>query len=183
MWWVTHNEHGAYAARGVHGQTVYIDPTAEMVIARFASHPVAANAANDPTSLPAYQAIAEYLMAQPMPETLTGGEWIVEDIAGGGVIDDTQASLSFSNDGRVSGSATCNLLTGRYEGNDQNSPEKGNISFAALGMTRMACPEALENQEQKLVDILNRVERFDIDATGALLLSTADGEVVTARRR
>jgi CubicO group peptidase (beta-lactamase class C family) len=34
MWWVTHNEHGAYAARGVHGQTVYIDPAAEMVIAR-----------------------------------------------------------------------------------------------------------------------------------------------------
>ena len=34
-----------------------------MVIARFASHPVAANAANDPTSLPAYRAVAEHLMA------------------------------------------------------------------------------------------------------------------------
>jgi len=32
------------------------------VIARFASHPVAGNSANDPTSLPAYQAIGEYLM-------------------------------------------------------------------------------------------------------------------------
>lgn len=62
MWWSLHNEHGAFAARGVHGQTIYIDPTAEMVIVRFASHPVAGNAANDPTSLPAYQAVAEYLM-------------------------------------------------------------------------------------------------------------------------
>ena len=62
MWWVTHNAHGAYAARGVHGQTIYVDPTAEMVIVRFASHPVAGNAANDPTSLPAYHAVAEYLM-------------------------------------------------------------------------------------------------------------------------
>lgn len=62
MWWVFHNAHGAYAARGVHGQTLYIDPTAEMVIVRFASHPQAANSANDPTSLPAYQAVAEYLM-------------------------------------------------------------------------------------------------------------------------
>jgi CubicO group peptidase (beta-lactamase class C family) len=62
MWWVSHNEHGAYAARGVHGQTIYIDPKAEMVIARFASHPVAANAALDPTSLPAYHAVAKYLM-------------------------------------------------------------------------------------------------------------------------
>ena len=62
MWWVTHNEHGAFAARVVHGQTVYIDPAAEMVIARYASHPVAGNAAIDPTSLPAYEALAKHLM-------------------------------------------------------------------------------------------------------------------------
>ena len=53
MWWVTHNPNGAFMARGVYGQALYIDPAAEMVIARFASHPVAANAASDPTSLPA----------------------------------------------------------------------------------------------------------------------------------
>jgi len=62
MWWVFHNAHGAFAARGVHGQTIYIDPTARMVIVRLASHPMAKNAANDPTSLPAYQAVADYLM-------------------------------------------------------------------------------------------------------------------------
>ncbi len=62
MWWVFHNSHGAFAARGVHGQTIYIDPTAEMVIVRFASHPQAKNAYIDPTSLPAYEAVAEYLM-------------------------------------------------------------------------------------------------------------------------
>jgi CubicO group peptidase (beta-lactamase class C family) len=65
MWWVLHNPHGAFAARGVHGQTIYVDPTAEMVIARFASHPVAANAAIDGVSLPAYQTVAEYLMEKP----------------------------------------------------------------------------------------------------------------------
>jgi len=65
MWWVTHNAHGAFAARGVHGQTVYIDPKAEMVIARYASHPVAGNAAIDPTSLPAYHAMARHLMTVP----------------------------------------------------------------------------------------------------------------------
>lgn len=62
MWWITHNDHGAFMARGVHGQSLYIDPTADMVIARFASHPVAGNAANDPITLPAYQAVANYLM-------------------------------------------------------------------------------------------------------------------------
>jgi CubicO group peptidase (beta-lactamase class C family) len=62
MWWITHNDHGAYMARGVHGQALYIDPAADMVIARFASHPLAANSANDPYSLPAYQAVADYLI-------------------------------------------------------------------------------------------------------------------------
>lgn len=62
MWWHTGNANGAFAARGVHGQTIYIDPKAEMVIVRFASHPIAANSANDPTSLPAYEAVARYLM-------------------------------------------------------------------------------------------------------------------------
>ncbi len=64
MWWHTHNEHGAFAARGVHGQTIYIDPLAEMVIVRFASHPEAKNAKIDPTSLPGYHAVAKYLMSK-----------------------------------------------------------------------------------------------------------------------
>jgi CubicO group peptidase (beta-lactamase class C family) len=48
----------------VHGQTIYIDPKAEMIIVRFSSHPVAKNASIDPTSLPAFQAVAEYLLAK-----------------------------------------------------------------------------------------------------------------------
>jgi hypothetical protein len=63
MWWVSHNAHGAYMARGIHGQNIYIDPKAEMVIARYASFPQAANAFNDPTTLPAYHALALHLMA------------------------------------------------------------------------------------------------------------------------
>lgn len=64
QWWVFHNDHGAFAARGVHGQTIYVDPTAEMVLVRLASFPRAQNGLIDPTSLPAYQAVAEYLMAR-----------------------------------------------------------------------------------------------------------------------
>ena len=42
---------------------MYIDPVAEMVIARFASHPMAGNMNLDPTTLPAYHALAKHLMA------------------------------------------------------------------------------------------------------------------------
>jgi CubicO group peptidase (beta-lactamase class C family) len=64
MWWLFHNANGAFAARGVHGQTIYVDPTVDMVIVRFASYPTAKNAKIDPTSLPAYQAVAEYLLSR-----------------------------------------------------------------------------------------------------------------------
>ncbi len=64
MWWVSHDVHGTYMARGIHGQAVYIDPVAEMVIARFASSPIAGNVGIDPTSLPAYAAVAALLMGQ-----------------------------------------------------------------------------------------------------------------------
>ena len=61
MWWVTHNANGAFMARGIHGQAIYVDPAAEVVIARFASHPGAANGLNDPVMLPAYHAVAQAL--------------------------------------------------------------------------------------------------------------------------
>lgn len=64
QWWLFHNAHGAFAARGVHGQTIYIDPVVDMVIVRLASFPKAQNSYIDPTSLPAYQAVANYLLAR-----------------------------------------------------------------------------------------------------------------------
>lgn len=64
QWWVSHNDLGAYTARGIHGQVCWIAPKAELVIARFASHPVAANGNSvlDKVSLPAYAAVAAHLM-------------------------------------------------------------------------------------------------------------------------
>lgn len=54
----------AYMARGIHGQAIYIDPKAQMVVVRYTSHPIAGNAGIDPTSLPMYQALADTLMKQ-----------------------------------------------------------------------------------------------------------------------
>lgn len=62
MWWIAHDDHGTFMARGVHGQAIYIDPKAEVVIARFASHPAASNSAADPVMLPLYRAVADALM-------------------------------------------------------------------------------------------------------------------------
>ncbi len=177
MWWVSHDDHGAFAARGVHGQTIWIDPAADMVIVRLASHPVAANAASDPTSLPAYRAVADYLIAQEVSPQLSGPEWMIEDVAGRGVIDMSPASLLFLPDGRLAGNATCNRLIGSYQHNDTS------LSIAPTGSTMMACPDALMEQERRLLDILSTVIAYRIDDTGALVLETSDGRAITARRR
>ncbi|UNK57569.1 beta-lactamase family protein [Pseudoxanthomonas daejeonensis] len=64
MWWVYPGDHGVFAARGVHGQTIYVDPAARMVIVRFASFPKPQNPLIDPTTLPAFEAVAKHLMAK-----------------------------------------------------------------------------------------------------------------------
>ena len=61
MWRLYPGDEGIIAARGVHGQTIHVDPSAEMVVARFASFPKAQNPLIDPTSFPAFRARARQI--------------------------------------------------------------------------------------------------------------------------
>ena len=47
QWWMTHNEHGAYLGLGFGGQMLYIDPLAQLVIAKFSSYPTPTPAGNE----------------------------------------------------------------------------------------------------------------------------------------
>jgi CubicO group peptidase (beta-lactamase class C family) len=62
MWWVSHDPLGVFEGRGIHGQRLYIAPAADVVIARFSSHPIATNAANDPITMPGFAAVCRFLM-------------------------------------------------------------------------------------------------------------------------
>jgi CubicO group peptidase (beta-lactamase class C family) len=64
MWWVSHDSLGVFEGRGIHGQRLYIAPEAEVVIARFASHPIASSAANDPITMPAFASLSRLLMSR-----------------------------------------------------------------------------------------------------------------------
>lgn len=61
QWWVTLDELGGFAATGIYGQRLYVAPKAEMVVARFASHPVAAGAAHQPITRPQMLALGRML--------------------------------------------------------------------------------------------------------------------------
>ena len=101
---------------------------------------------------------------------------MVENIAGGGVIDDSHASVHFLGDGRLAGNATCNRILGSYE-SDGNK-----LNIKPAGTTMMACPEALMKQERKLLDLLPTIRSYRIDDTGALVLMTQDKKFIVARR-
>ena len=65
QWWVSHNALGMFEARGIHGQRIHIAPAAGLTIARYGSHPIAANSGNDPLTHPAFAALAEHLRREP----------------------------------------------------------------------------------------------------------------------
>jgi heat shock protein HslJ len=109
---------------------------------------------------------------------LTGGEWLVEDVAGGGVIDNAEVTIEFLADGSVFGSGGCN----RYSGGFTLTGE--GLGFGPAATTMMACPEAASNMEQSFFQTLSTVIRFDISDTGALMLYDAEGaQVIRAFRR
>ncbi|MAS12450.1 MAG: hypothetical protein CMH69_04020 [Nitratireductor sp.] len=101
------------------------------------------------------------------------GEWLVEDIDGGGVMDRLRSTLTLSEDGAVSGSGGCN----RFRGNVK--VEGASILFTPLASTNMACPPAVMNQEQAFLNALGRARRFEIHQTfRKLVLLDEEGKAI-----
>lgn len=113
---------------------------------------------------------------QPGSAALLGQEWVVEDIAGRGVIDDARATLVFGLDGRLSGDTSCNQYFADYE------VTGANLRIGNAGVTKRACAPAVMDQERRFLDVFNAVSSYRIDTTGTLVLSTPAGATVTARR-
>ena len=107
---------------------------------------------------------------------LQGPEWVVEDIAGKGIVDGSRATLNFGADGRLAGRGSCNNYFAKYTLTGEG------LTISQAGATMMACAPAVMNQEGLFLEILRNVRRFDLGADGALVLRTDDGRTITARR-
>lgn len=105
---------------------------------------------------------------------LTGTEWVVENIAGGGIIDASHATLNFTTDGKLYGNASCNNYSGEYK-----STSKG-LGVTPLAVTQRACVPALNKQEQKFLQVLQNTRSFDIDKTGKLIIRADSGKTLQA---
>lgn len=103
--------------------------------------------------------------------SIEGIVWRAEDIAGGGIIDRSRATLTFGADGRISGSASCNNYSGSY------ALDRGALNFtSALVATQKACVPSLMDQERRFLAILGAARQIELLPTGALLLSTPEGK-------
>jgi heat shock protein HslJ len=93
--------------------------------------------------------------AQPVSFSLSSSEWLLEDLSGTGVLDNVQATLTFPESGKGAGNGSCNRFFGPAE-------IKGEaIKLGPLGSSRMACPEAVMNQEAEYLQALQSAERFE----------------------
>lgn len=104
-----------------------------------------------------------------------GGEWIVEDIGGNGIIDSSRVSIVFMENNRVGGSSSCNRYSGEYQLNGSTFTVGDNMAS-----TRMACAPALMNQEESFLKLLMNVNQARFGDHGELLLSTPEGKTIRA---
>ena len=105
------------------------------------------------------------------PDELVGSTWLVEDIEGGGVIDFLQSTLTFDSAEKVTGMGGCNNFFGSVK------IDGSAIAFGPLGATRMACGEAIDDQEFRFLQALEKTRSFAIEQ-GLLFLINNDGAQV-----
>lgn len=95
-------------------------------------------------------------------------EWIGERP----LIDRSHLTLTLGEDGRAYGNAGCNHWFAAY------TLEGDKLTFGQAGSTRKMCAPALMEQEQRFLDVLGSVQRWDVSGIGQLRLWPAAGKPI-----
>jgi len=131
-------------------------------------------------------------------DLLLGDPWQVVSIAGKAVLEDAVPTIEFRTEdsrqdsrqdnrqgdrqgdrqeNRVGGLAGCNRFTGSFELTGEG------LAFDALAVTRMACPTPdRQEQEQRFLDLMRQVRRFEMPRRNRLRLVGVDNRVIEAKR-
>jgi len=100
-----------------------------------------------------------------VPPSLAGSSWIAESVDGQGMVGRPPITLVFESEERAAGSTGCN----RYFAAVRTS-ERGGLRFGQAGSTRMACPPAVMEQEQRFLAVIEAVRSYRLDGTTLVLL-------------
>ena len=108
------------------------------------------------------------------PVSLENVSWALLELNGKPIVVTSDATTPYlelnANKKSAYGFGGCNRFFGSYEVGEHQA-----LTFGALGATRMACPEGM-NQEQALFTMLGQTNRYEIH--GSKLLLYADDAVV-----
>lgn len=108
-------------------------------------------------------------------EPLFDRTWVAEEVKGLPVAPQVQSSLEVAVDGKVSGHTGCNGYFGSVIIDGQA------MSFGNLGSTRIACPEPVMSQEDRLLSALDSTRGYRLQEGTLLLLDGAGDTLVRFR--
>ena len=87
--------------------------------------------------------------SKSMPVAQLTGAWQVESIDQGGIIDGSNVTMTFGEDGQVYGMAGCNRYSATMNADNDT------ITVSHPTSTRMACPPAIMKQEKRFLSALS----------------------------
>ena len=108
--------------------------------------------------------------ATPAPQLKIEHSYQVEWIGERPLMDRSNLTIIFGQDGRAYGSAGCNHWFANY------TLEAQTLTFSAPGSTRKLYAPALMEQEQRFLKSLSQVQRWDFSAIEQLRLWPAEGK-------
>ena len=111
--------------------------------------------------------------ADGAPLDLDGRTFTATEVTGWVPITGTTIQLTFE-DGRVSGQAGCNTLTGGATWDDQTLVLDG-----PMASTMMACERGLEAQDQWLIELLESEPRLSLDGETLVVGTDSNGMTMT----
>jgi heat shock protein HslJ len=89
-------------------------------------------------------------------------------------VEDTEAGITFNEDGTVAGNSGCNGFGGNY------TVEGDQVTFSEIVSTLMACEEPLMSQEGIVLEVMAGSPTYTID--GNSLTLTGNGNVLVLTR-
>jgi len=111
------------------------------------------------------------------------GSWLIETIDEKPVIDRSPASITFTEDGRVSGNSSCNRLMSSYQLTKAVNGNNTKLHFSQAAGTMMMCSETLMNQEQRFLTALTKVSQAAIENNLLMLIDDNDQIIFKASKK
>ena len=121
------------------------------------------------TGLAAAALLAACTSAPPAPASDIHGTWVIEQARAEPILDKRRARLVLGRDGRLSGHNSCNAMNGSF------TLEGDRIRIGPIATTRMACPELLREQEDRILTALELAVTARVRPDGLLEIRDADG--------